>query len=105
MRKILFKGILRGTATSNKIGSIFVIKLDEKIEGLPKEFVVFNTYMGSDSRSPMGTLKNAMATPIRIGDKIIVEGEIIQEFKGKEALEYIRMDAKHVYNETLKYGF
>lgn len=37
-----------------------------------------------------------MATPIRSGDKIIVEGEIIQEFKGKEPLVYIKMNAKHV---------
>ena len=107
-KKTLIKGIMKGTATSYLMNG-FVFKLDERIEGLPEEFVVYNSKMGSMSPGAgfgmMKSLKKIMSTIIRPGDTVIVEGELIVEYEGKEQLEFIRMGADHIYNETLKCGF
>ncbi len=104
-KRTLFKGIIRGTATSNLEGCSFVMKIDDKIEGIPEEFVVYSTSLRSAYDYQSGSNKRTLSTQIRQGDSLVVEGELIQEFLGNENLELIRMGAKHIYNVTLKCGF
>ena len=107
-KKTLFKGIMRGTAKSFWTSN-FVIELDDKIEGLPEEFVVYSAKFGTPSPGAgfgmMKSMAKIISTNIRPGDKVIVDGELIVEYEGKEDLEFIRMGADHIYNETLKCGF
>ncbi|NVM00970.1 MAG: hypothetical protein HWN67_01425 [Candidatus Helarchaeota archaeon] len=101
----MFKGVIRGTATSNLEGCSFVIKIDDIIEGLPEEFVVYSSSLRSAYDRQSGGSKRTLSTQIRQGDSLVIEGEIIQEFIGNENLELIRMGADHIYNITLKCGF
>ncbi|MHA1300318.1 MAG: hypothetical protein ACTSO9_12925 [Candidatus Helarchaeota archaeon] len=105
-KKTIFKGRLNGTSTSYALGSSIVFKPDDRIEGMPEEFVVYARKLALDNYGGSGFgMKKSMATHIRPGDKLVVEGELIQEFEGKEKLEYVRMKAEHIYNVTLKCGF
>ncbi len=106
-KKTLFKGVMEGTATTYWYGSNFVIKLDNPIEGIPEEFVVYSSAMAGSGGGfgAMKSMRKIMATNIRPGDKMIVEGELIVEYEGKEQLEFVRMAADHIYNGTLKCGF
>ena len=96
----LYKGVISGTATSNLVYGRsqagghyeFSFKLDTKIEGLPEEFLVL-------AYTRTGQLI------LRSGDKVIIEGKLVKETMGKEELEIIEMQAKHIYNSTLKCGF
>ncbi|MFX1450349.1 MAG: hypothetical protein ACFFCM_05880 [Promethearchaeota archaeon] len=90
-KKELFRGTLSGTVTLPYRYS-FIIKLNEEIEGLPKEFLVaFST------REVRGFL-------LRKGDIVTIGGTVIQNFVGIEQLENIFMKAYYVYNTTLKIG-
>ena len=106
-KKSIFKGVLRGTATTYLINNNFAIKLDELVEGIPEEFVVYPEFAGSMSPGAgfkmMGKIKRLVALCIKPGDKITIEGELILEDEGN--IEYFRLAAKHIYNETLKCGF
>ncbi|MFX1450353.1 MAG: hypothetical protein ACFFCM_05900 [Promethearchaeota archaeon] len=96
----LFKGVISGTATSNLIYGRsdsggryqFSLKLDTMIEGIPEEFLVY-------------AITRTGQMILRKGDKVIIEGKLVKETMGKEELEIIEMQAKHIYNSTLKCGF
>ena len=105
-KNTIFKGILHGTATSYILSGSFVMQVDKDIEGLPEEIVVYAIKLHPMGKGGFGMSgRKSLATHIRPGDLVIVEGEIVQEFEGREQLEFIRMKAEHVYNETLKCGF
>lgn len=70
----------------------FSFKLDELIEGIPDEFLVWGVTRGGH-------------LILRQGDKVIIEGKLVKQTIGKEELEIIEMEAKHIYNSTLKCGF
>ena len=100
----VFKGELRGIATTGIQGTSFVLKLDEKFGGVPEEIVVFSGRLSAGYAGALSRKKH-QATHIRPGDSIIVIGEMIREIEGKDKREYFRMHATHIYNETLKCGF
>ncbi|MFX1451486.1 MAG: hypothetical protein ACFFCM_11625 [Promethearchaeota archaeon] len=104
VKKLLLKGIIRGIAISNLEGCSFIIKLEDKIEGLPEEFVVYSR-KAAHRYSPVSREPKIQSTHIREGDYVIIEGQIVQEVIGKENFEIIRMEAEHIYNITLKCGF
>ncbi len=91
----LFKGVLSATVTSDSFmmrdGYNFSIKLNEEIEGLPKEFLV---------RSKI----SHHFLFLRKGDNVKIGGKIFQSFEGKEQLEHIFMKTDNVYNTSLKHG-
>ncbi|MFX0138621.1 MAG: hypothetical protein ACFFDN_33570 [Candidatus Hodarchaeota archaeon] len=99
----LFKGKVRGTINSNvHFGVrgdphykyyIFSIKLDNKIEGIPEEFIV-----QCSRRAGIGIV-------LRKNDKVLIDGEIRREYVKHFQVEFICMLSSHVYNETLKCGF
>ncbi len=93
----LFRGTLHGIVTSERVDNAFVMKLDEKIEGLPEEIVVVISITTGGYRF--------MSAYMRIGDKVIVDGVIKRQIRGKSQLEYIYMIANHLYNENLKVGY
>ena len=96
-RKEVFKGSLSGTATSDeiisdsKLGLVFSMKLDLEIEGIPNEFLVY--------KFPF-----QVRTIIRKGDKLVIEGKLFQGNMGKNGFQINEMEAKHIYNKTLKCG-
>ncbi len=105
-KKIVYKGILQGTATTYWNGQNIAIKLDDRIEGLPEEFVVYPEFIGTMSPTAgfkvMGKMKRLVAFNVRPGDKLTVEGELILETEGD--VEFYRMPASHIYNVSLKIG-
>ena len=111
MRKIeLFKGMLSGTVTFFSImpgGFNFAIKLNEDIEGIPKEFLVgfFPKKIHSVPRYSGGYYYMYFrGSLLRIGDMVSIGGGLFQYFLGKEEIENIKMNANYVYNTTLKHG-
>ena len=96
-KKTIYKGTIHGTATSYLLNNSFVIKLDKNMEGLPEEFVAYLYKWGPGARY--------YTTHIRPGDHLMVFGEIIIDFDKLKKLEFVRMRASHIYNETLKCGF
>ena len=105
-KKTVYKGELSGTATSYYANNL-VIKLDNVIEGIPEEIVVYPEFMASMSPGAgfkvMGKMKRLVAFTAKPGDVIMVEGELVLENDG--GLDYYRMPCKHIYNKTLKVGF
>ncbi|MFX0011983.1 MAG: hypothetical protein ACFE9R_16835, partial [Candidatus Hermodarchaeota archaeon] len=95
----LFKGIVRGTVTSDvHFGAtsdpfyrhyIFSIKLDKKIDGIPEEFMV-----ESQKRAGIGIV-------IRKNDIVLVDGEIRREKVKHFQVDFICMLSSHIFNETL----
>ncbi|MFX1451092.1 MAG: hypothetical protein ACFFCM_09630 [Promethearchaeota archaeon] len=87
---ILYEGILNGIVTIPSFGGYqAIIKLEEKIEGVPVEIY----------------LKGHGEICLNKGDIIKVYGRIIKEplkFWQKDRI-YIR--ARHIFNETLQYGY
>ncbi|MFX1450351.1 MAG: hypothetical protein ACFFCM_05890 [Promethearchaeota archaeon] len=96
-RKEIFRGSLSGTATSDeiisqsKLGLVFSMKLDLEIEGIPNEFLVYK-------------FPSQLRTIIRKGDKLVIEGKLFQGNMGKNGFQINEMEAKHIYNKTLKCG-
>ncbi|MFX1450350.1 MAG: hypothetical protein ACFFCM_05885 [Promethearchaeota archaeon] len=106
MKKIeLFKGMLSGTVTLYNGGLHFVIKLNEEIEGIPKEFLVEYYHIRIYSK-PKGTpiYKYIRGSVLRRGDIVSIGGVLFQYFLGKEQIENIKMKANYIYNTTLKQG-
>ncbi len=96
-KKEVFKGKLSGTATSDlkyigmrKVNFVFSIKLDLEIEGIPNIFLVFTPHISY--------------LFIKNGDKLLIEGTLFRGTMGKTDLYIMEMEAKHVYNITLKSG-
>ncbi|MFX1450675.1 MAG: hypothetical protein ACFFCM_07535 [Promethearchaeota archaeon] len=104
MAKEIFSGIVRGTASSFIIGSSFVIKLDEKFDGIPEEFVVYNHNLAQNYNMFLGKDNKKSSTFIRPEDRVIIKGKIVQDFL-EDNMELIRMHATLIYNETLRCGF
>ncbi len=106
MKKIeLFKGMLSGTVTLYHGGINFAFKLNEEIEGIPKEFLV-EIYHKRLRTKPKGTpiYKYIRGTVLRREDIVLIGGYLYQYFLGKEQIENIKMKANYVYNKTLKHG-
>ncbi len=99
MTKILFKGTLRGSVSYLYPTSYikFVLKLDEKIEGIPEELPVF-------IRPSISLGWKYARVILRPNDKILLHGQIIQDKVKFFKKEEIYVQAKHIYNETLKCG-
>ena len=103
VKKELFKGSLSGIVTlDSKTGTFtgyaFTINLNEEIEGIPKDFVVFFYSI----QKPFNILKEPLF--LRKGDVVKIGGKIFQNFVGTEQREKIYMTAQYVYNSTLKNG-
>ena len=89
-RYILYEGILNGIVTNQSFGAYeATIKLDEKIEGIPEEIL----------------LRSYGYIYLNKGDIIRVYGIIIKEPLKFWQKDRIYIKAKHIYNETLQYGF
>jgi len=108
-KDIIYKGILRCTATTYWNSQSIAVKIDEPMEGIPPELVVYPEFMGSMSPGAgfkmMGKMKQLIAFNTRPGDKLVVEGSIVMESEKKTEREYVRMPCSHIYNETLRIGF
>ena len=104
-KNILFKGTIEGIATSTINGRCFVIKTDTNIEGIPNEFAVSHVKLWTMYAGIANLDRKLASTYIRPGDTIMVEGEIVEEEIDKEGLQIIRMNARLIYNKTLKCGF
>jgi hypothetical protein len=107
--KEVFTGTIRGTVTSKGVyighGDMggflsFYIKLDEKIENIPEaaEIPVWSSAKGSSG-------KDLFCLRLKEGDKVLVNGKIINYRLVFWQIEVIRMEADHIYNETSDYGF
>ncbi len=104
-KKTLYKGTLEGTATSTFFGRCFVFKPDQKIEGIPEELIIVLTKLWTVYNGIANINQQVAGTYVRPGDKIFVDGEIVEEPLIKDDLPTIRMQAKIIYNKTLKCGF
>lgn len=104
--KVLFRGTIRGKVTSTAThvgcagGSVkisFIIKLDERINGIPEEFTVFasKTYKSG----------GLFSTHMREGDIVKIKGQILQTRIKAWQTDVIFMKADHIFNETLNFGY
>ncbi|MFX1449296.1 MAG: hypothetical protein ACFFCM_00555 [Promethearchaeota archaeon] len=97
----LFSGTIQGVVTSNGLFAmatrkdhrwallLFSIKMDESIEDIPEEITVYSNSV----------------TNIRIGDRVTVIGKIVRYELEQFPEGNLRLEAEHIYNETLKCGF
>nr|MDO8081083.1 hypothetical protein [Candidatus Freyarchaeota archaeon] len=102
-KQVVYKGTIRGSVTGeSKIkmtstirnplfkGTCFAMKLEEKIGivGIPDEILVYFAEFGY----------------FRIGDKVIVQGQIVKEDLKNWGRPYYILEADHYYNESLQIG-
>ncbi|MHA1298958.1 MAG: hypothetical protein ACTSO9_05880 [Candidatus Helarchaeota archaeon] len=90
---------MKGTVTSLPIrmeqNSItFVIQLDEKIEGVPKEITVISAT----------TSRGYQFLHLRIRDKVRIKGQILKVPLQFWDAEHIGIKAERIYNDTLQCG-
>ena len=98
-KTLLYEGIINGTVSGKQretfygafrgILNCFSIKLDEKIEGIPQELIV----------------KSYHFPYLRIGDKVKINGEIVEKRAIKWDLPSFYIYARNIYNLTLQIGF
>ncbi|MHA1379408.1 MAG: hypothetical protein ACTSRG_13620 [Candidatus Helarchaeota archaeon] len=98
-KKVIFDGIVKGTIASLPIrmeqNSItFVIQLNEKIEGVPKEITVLSAT----------TSRGYQFLHLRLGDKVRIKGQILKVPLQFWKAEHIGMKAERIYNDTLLCG-
>lgn len=104
--KLLFQGIIRGTAItdarygmSQSVGTAlsFILELDEEIVGIPSQLPVF-----------CGKVKfyqGAFSTNIKKGDRVLINGKIMEQELKIWQKTAILIIAVNIYNESIKFGF
>ena len=104
--KTLFEGIIRGTAITDAhygIGRIivtalsFIVELDENIAGIPTQLPVF-------SRTGQ-FFEGAFSTIIKKGDRVLINGKIMEKELKIWQKEAVLIIADNIYNENIKFGF
>ncbi|MFX0138517.1 MAG: hypothetical protein ACFFDN_33045 [Candidatus Hodarchaeota archaeon] len=106
IKEILYKGTIQGlvTSTDPHIGFSrgyaflsFIMKSDTNIEGIPEEFPVLGEK----------TIKSEylINTHVREGDIVHVTGNIIRYWLKHWKTKVVWMKAKHIFNETLNFGY
>lgn len=86
-------------AASQAIGGVvsFIIKLDEKFEGIPETLPVIAT-SGSH-------WKQLFCTNIQAGDKLLIKGKIQKIDLKIWQKEVYYLFANHIFNVTMDFGF
>lgn len=99
-KDVLFEGMIQGTVSSipsrtggvnKQLGDFFTLELDKEYRKIPNDIVVY--------------VWGRHQFLVRPGDRVKIRGEIVEEdlFDWNVHRYFIR--AKHLYNETLKFGF
>ncbi|MFX1449725.1 MAG: hypothetical protein ACFFCM_02710 [Promethearchaeota archaeon] len=90
-------------STATGAHGYFVLRLDEKFEGIPEEIAVFlMPNVGSLSLKKLS--KGYGQYQLRPGDKVHVKGEIVQDIHKSWQKEFTVMIAQNIWNETLHCG-
>ncbi len=95
--KVIYQGTLKGIVSSKQMlvaeyRIIFLLKLEEKIEGIPEEIPVLSQIVG---------MKRFLY--IEEGDRVIVHGKFVQRPTFWKD-DHFGMNADHIYNFTRKCG-